>query len=45
MHADLALLHVGLIRSGGAHGLCVAVGVVAQLVACLLEGHAVVVCR
>ena len=26
MHADLALLHVGLIRSGGAHGLCVAVG-------------------
>ena len=22
MHADLALLHVGLIRSGGAHVLC-----------------------
>ena len=45
MHADFALLHAGLIRSGGAHGLCDAVGAVAQLVACLLEGHAVVVCR
>ena len=45
MHADFALLHAGLIRSGDAYGLCDAVGAVAQLVACLLEGHAVVVCR
>ena len=45
MYADLALWHVGLIRSGGAHVLCDAVGAVVQLVACLLEGHTVVVCQ
>ena len=45
MHADFALLHAGLIRSGDAYGLCDAVGAVAQLVVCLLEGHAVIVCR